>query len=106
MPLDRHKISVIVPTVGRDSLALCRTALERQTRPPDEIVIVVDEFRRGVVWARNEGIARSSGDVIAFADDDVIPPADWLERLVGALDRCDAAASGSEPAYQGNSWRD
>ena len=94
MPLDRHKISVIVPTVGRDSLALCRTALERQTRPPDEIVIVVDEFRRGVVWARNEGIARSSGDVIAFADDDVIPPADWLERLVGALDRCDAAAAG------------
>ena len=101
MPLDRHKISVIVPTVGRDSLALCRTALERQTRPPDEIVIVVDEFRRGVVWARNEGIARSSGDVIAFADDDVIPPADWLERLVGALDvykRQDRSAAGRDPS--------
>lgn len=94
MPLDRHKISVVVPTVGRESLVLCRAALERQTRLPDEVVIIVDEFRRGVAWARNEGIARSSGDVIAFTDDDVIPPVDWLERLVGALDRFDAAATG------------
>lgn len=94
MPLDRHEISVVVPTLGRESLALCRAALERQTRLPDEVVIIVDEFRRGVAWARNEGIARSSGDVIAFTDDDVIPPVDWLERLVGALDRFDAAATG------------
>lgn len=32
--------------------------------------------------------------MIAFTDDDCIPPRDWLERLIGAIDRHDAAAAG------------
>lgn len=94
MARDQHTVSVVIPTVGRETLALCQAALAKQTRPPDEVVVVIDQARRGAAWARNEGIGRAKGDVIAFADDDGIPPPDWLERLVAALDRYDAAAAG------------
>ncbi len=94
MPIDRHIVSVVIPTLGRETLALCQDALAKQTRQPDEVIVVLDRERRGVAWGRNEGIARAKGDLIALADDDGIPPPDWLERLVGALDRHDAAAAG------------
>lgn len=91
---DRHAVSVVVPTIGRDTIDPCREALERQTRPPDEVVIVLDKDRRGPSWARNEGIRRSHGDLIAFTDDDCVPPPDWLERLIRAIDLGDAAGAG------------
>lgn len=94
MPTDQHRISVVIPTLGRDTLALCQAALAKQTRQPDEVIVVVDQHRRGAAWARNEGIARATGNLIAFADDDGVPPADWLERLVEALDRHQAAVAG------------
>lgn len=94
MEQDHHIVSVVIPTLGRETLALCQAALAKQTRLPDEVVVVIDRDRRGIAWGRNEGIARATGDLIAFADDDVIPPPDWLERLVAALDRYDAAVAG------------
>lgn len=92
--MDRHKVTVIVPTVSRDTLARTEGALARQTRPCDELLIVVDHERRGVAWARNEGIRRATGDLIAITDDDCEPPPDWLERLVRAIDAYDAAGAG------------
>ncbi|MEK9137835.1 MAG: glycosyltransferase family 2 protein [Bacteroidota bacterium] len=91
---DGHIVSVIIPTIGRESIARTREALERQTRPPDEMIEVVDKERRGVSWARNEGIRRAAGDLIAVTDDDCIPPPDWLERLIKAIDTYDAAVAG------------
>lgn len=67
MANDHHIISVVIPTLGRDTLARCQAALAKQTRQPDEVVVVIDEYRRGVVWARNEGIARATGDLIAVS---------------------------------------
>jgi GT2 family glycosyltransferase len=96
-PLERsggRRISVVIPSIGRHSVAALREALGRQSRKPDEIIIVRDEQRRGSGWARNEGIKRSAGDLIAFIDDDCEPPPDWLERLVAAVDRHDAAGAG------------
>ncbi len=94
MGIDRHAVSVVVPTVGRDTLTPCREALSRQTRPPEEVIVVTDTDRRGPSWARNEGIRRSRGTLIAFTDDDCIPPPDWLERLIRAIDLHDAAGAG------------
>jgi GT2 family glycosyltransferase len=84
---DYHIVSVIIPTIGRESLELCKEALKKQTRPPDELVVIMDNERRGASWARNEGIRRSGGGLITFLDDDCIPPPDWLENLIDALDR-------------------
>ncbi|MCW5798886.1 MAG: glycosyltransferase [Nitrospira sp.] len=94
MPADQHKISVVIPTLGRETLALCQAALAKQTRPPDEVIVIVDRDRRGAAWARNEGISQATGDLIALADDDGIPPPDWLERLVASLDRYHADVAG------------
>ena len=94
MGIDRHIVSVVIPTLGRDTIKSCQEALGRQSRVPDEVIIVTDRDRRGPSWARNEGIRRSRGDLIAFTDDDCIPPPNWLESLVRAVDRHDAAGAG------------
>jgi GT2 family glycosyltransferase len=75
-------------------LSQTRGALSRQTRPADEIITINDAMRRGPSWARNEGIRRATGDLIAFTDDDCVPPEDWLESLIGAIERYAAAGAG------------
>jgi glycosyltransferase involved in cell wall biosynthesis len=94
MKHDQHIVSVIIPTIGRSTINVCKEALSRQTRPPDEVLVVADHEWRGVSWARNDGITQARGDLIAFIDDDCIPPEDWVERLIRAIDKYDAAGVG------------
>lgn len=49
--------------------------------------VAVSETRQGKSFALNTGLRRASGDVIALTDDDVMPEADWLERIVDAFSR-------------------
>ena len=65
-----------------------------QTLPPDEVIVIRDEERRGPSWARNEGFRQSHCDLIAFTDDDCVPPENWLEMLAQAINRFDAAGAG------------
>ena len=79
-------------------------ALRGQSRPPDQVVLVIDHnealLRRarsawepgvdiltnqaapGLSGARNTGVAGATGALIAFLDDDATPEPDWLEHLV------------------------
>jgi glycosyltransferase involved in cell wall biosynthesis len=91
---DGHFVSVVIPTIGRGTLDRTLEALRRQSRPPDAVEVVVDDDRRGASWARNEGIRRAKGDLVAFTDDDAVPPDDWLERLIDAVDRHGADGAG------------
>jgi len=102
-------VSVIVPV--RDGAALvgaCLEALCAQTWPRDrlELIVVddgsVDETRgrvrqfpvdllpqRGVgspYAARNAGIARARGEILAFTDADCVPEKDWVARGVATLE--------------------
>ena len=73
-----------------------------QTVPADEILLVIDHNQelldraraeihgvrilanrstKGLSGARNTGVASSSGDVVAFLDDDAYAEEDWLEQL-------------------------
>jgi GT2 family glycosyltransferase len=103
--VERMKLSVLIPTWRRpESLDRCLRALRTQTRPPDELVLVVrdddvdshellsgSDFpfplelvaprAGGVVAALNAGFDRASGDVLAITDDDTEPLADWLARI-------------------------
>lgn len=94
MITDQHRVSVVIPTLGRDTLERTRAALAQQTRPADEVIIVLDYERRGIGWTTNEGLRRATGDLIAFTDDDCVPPPDWLARLIQAVDRHEAAGAG------------
>jgi glycosyltransferase involved in cell wall biosynthesis len=103
-------VSVVVPTYRRtDHLTRCLDALEQQTRPADEVIVVVREddlgtrqvladrmasrhvsivtvSDPGMIRALNAGLERATGDVIAFTDDDSAPSRDWLRRIVAHFD--------------------
>lgn len=96
-------ISVIVCTRNRpQQLAQCLSALLCLSQRPEQILVVdnapaddatrslvaqmpgiqyVLEPRPGLSVARNTGIRHSTGDIIAFTDDDVVIHPDWLRRL-------------------------
>src|SRR6478609_4964056 len=42
--------------------------------------------KAGLSRAYNIGIRETSGEIIAFTDDDCIAPADWLDRIYGAFE--------------------
>jgi len=93
--------SVVIRTYGRpEHLRNCLRSLESQTERPTEVIVVqagivhqsrepldriglitLQQQGRGISNAANEGIARASGDVIAFIDDDASASANWIEAL-------------------------
>jgi GT2 family glycosyltransferase len=53
------------------------------------IVILLEEHRPGSSYARNTGIAASTGDIIVTIDDDETAPPGWLEKLLAPFVRSD-----------------
>lgn len=93
MPAPR--VSVVVPTINPEYESTQFAAGVRgQSFRDYERVIVHDEERRGPAWARNEGIRRAKGEIVAFTDDDCRPDSDWLERLLAPFE--DASVVGVE----------
>lgn len=105
-------VSIVVATHDRpDDLRECLQSLVAQDSPRSIEIIVVDnnpasgitppivaefpevvlvnETRKGLSYARNAGIAASRGDIIIATDDDVVVPPGWLERLVAPFSRAD-----------------
>ncbi len=110
------KISVVVPTYRRPRLLrACLDGLLCQTRLPDEVVVVYRESdgetasvlkgfdqrvarvlvkEPGQVAALRAGVNASTGNAVAFLDDDAVPRPSWLESISEAFARTDAAAVG------------
>ena len=99
-------VTVVVPTLGRPSLAVLLEALAGQPCPLPLEVLVVDDRPEpvgplpvppgvtvvpgpaaGPAAARNTGWRAARHDWIAFLDDDVLPDPDWLPRLAADLTR-------------------
>jgi len=124
--------SVVAPTFGRSAqLARLLEALACLDYPRDRIeAIIVDDggpapleavldpFRdrlnvtllrqenTGPAGARNHGVAKASGEYVAFTDDDCQPEAGWLRALAAAFEECPEAICGGRTvnALPGNSY--
>jgi glycosyltransferase involved in cell wall biosynthesis len=107
-------VSVVMSTYNRAPLvAQCLQALTAQILPPSiswEVIVVdnnctddtpavverargtasvpvryVLERRQGVAFGRNTGVEHARGRILAFTDDDVLPPDDWIATMVSLL---------------------
>ena len=58
----------------------------------------VREDQRGLDNARNAGLRVARGDLVAFTDDDCVPPPTWL-RALGGLFADPAVAAVTGPAF-------
>jgi len=111
---DAERMSVVVCTRNRaELLEGCLAALERQTHPAYDVVVVdnapdsdsarevcarfdgrhVVEPRPGLDWARNRGLAAVDAPLVAYIDDDARPDREWLVRLAAAFDAPDVTAA-------------
>lgn len=98
------RVSVVIPTIGRPSLARAVQSVLGQTHPVDEILVVADTdaplslppdgrivllrtgFRGGPARCRQLGIDAAQGTVIALLDDDDEWHAAKLQRQLDAVD--------------------
>lgn len=108
--------SIVIPTMGRDSLHVLLTTLRTATGPRPREIVVVDDRRggaelelpsdlpalqvirsggRGPAAARNVGWRHATGSWIAFLDDDVRVAADWPARLAADLAALDDTVAAS-----------
>lgn len=122
------KMTVIVPTYRRPKdLVRCLEALKKQSRPVDELLVVVrdtdtetwaflETFKPetlplrtltvtdpGAIAAMNVGLDAATGDTISFTDDDAAPRPDWLARIESHFlsDNRIAGVGGRDWLYRG-----
>ena len=55
---------------------------ERASQQIDGIILLANRNEKGLSGARNTGIAKASGDIIAFMDEDAVADETWIERIV------------------------
>lgn len=126
----RPGASVIVCAYTLDRWELLVKAVEaasEQCGPGDEVVLVVDHndellakargdlsdvasvvengYERGLSGARNSGVEAGRGELLVFLDDDAVPAAGWLDKLLGPFDPTSptsdvlAVGGGARPAW-------
>jgi len=81
--------AIVVDDGSRDGTA----AILREAAGPGFPLIVLHQARLGKPCALNAGLARAVGEVIAFTDDDCLPPPTWLADI--------AAQFSGEPTLAG-----
>lgn len=106
-PLPSREVSVVVCTRERpEALRCCLTALMRLSPAPFEILVVdnapstdatrrvvaafdgvryVCESRLGLDIARNTGLHHTTGEIVAYTDDDVEVHTHWVRQLAAAF---------------------
>lgn len=115
-PTERPVLSVVIPTMGRDTVVPTVQSLIGCTRFPEMDIIVAgrirnDDVRNAIAEflkrhenirhldiqfetgdssrKKNEGAAVAKADLVAFLDDDVVAAPDWPDEILRAFERPD-----------------
>jgi GT2 family glycosyltransferase len=120
---DAPSLSVVVASHGRPgALRRCLIALGQSSLPRLEVVVVADKSGLEVVahlpnadrirtvlqadpnlsQARNDGVARAAGDIVAFVDDDAVPEPTWATAVVTAFAASPALSAVTGPVLGRN----
>jgi glycosyltransferase involved in cell wall biosynthesis len=99
------KISVIIPAYNEEKyLPVTLESLQKLDRKPDEVIVVdgastdktvevaqkygaipITVEHRGIGYARQKGLEKATGDIIAYTDADTVVPHDWLTKIEESL---------------------
>ncbi len=99
------KITIIIPTLNEEKyLPKTLVSLKKLYLKPDEILIVdsnstdktvsvakkagvkvITTKRKGIGFARNLGLKKAKGDIVAYTDSDTVVPRDWTMKIVETL---------------------
>ena len=126
-------ISAVITTYNRpDKLIRCLQAIQAQTSPPLETIIVhdgssadyadcqslvanepnmfwIEQVNQGVSVARNHGVSQAKGEFIAFCDDDdywLPSHIEHLQNIISEEDRIPAIYHTQRRELRGNEWTD
>lgn len=69
-------------------------AAKYESSHPETVTLLVEDEAQGSYAARNKGIERARGAVLAFIDADMTVGEDWLFSALGAMDEREAAYMG------------
>lgn len=69
----------------------------RQFESPYLRLIEFSDAQGGFAEARNLGVKEAKGDIIAFIDDDCLPPLDWLQKIEQRMRNLDAVGGVALP---------
>ncbi len=98
-------ISVIIPAYNEEKyIEKTLKSIQKLDRKPDELIVVdsgsTDKTvkiarslgaeilavkQRGIGLARNSGLKKAKGDIVAFTDADTVVPKDWLTKIEETL---------------------
>jgi GT2 family glycosyltransferase len=102
---DSPVVSVVIPTLPQTDQTTTVESLTKQTiaDPYELIVVSSDTLDRSE--ARNKGLDAAQANVVAFTDDDTVPPCDWVESVSQAFASTSELICVEGPVSGGISYR-
>jgi GT2 family glycosyltransferase len=103
-----HPVVEIVVVIDKNTTLYRQLASDTEAYGWHNVKLKFNEELSGVSYARNVGIRESSGDIIAFIDDDAIADPKWVQAIVGSFvgdERVGAVTGLTVPRWESDgSW--
>jgi GT2 family glycosyltransferase len=80
-----HPVGEIIVVIDQNTTLYRQVASDAGVYGWHNVKLKFNEELSGVSYARNVGIRESSGDIIAFIDDDAIADPKWVQAIVGSF---------------------